>query len=80
MATFQVPLIVQVPATSSVEVEADSLKAACEKVEADLDANGMVTIAEESEFEANWVDATMPMVDDVLLPDGTIFASQRRSP
>ena len=79
MAKFQVPLIANVPATSSVEIEAESLQAACQKVEADLDANGLITIAAEPEFEAQWERDSMPAIDDVLLPDGNMYSSQRRT-
>lgn len=75
MARFQVPLRVMVPATATVEVEAATLKEACAKVEADIDENGFSTLDGDIDYTTEWENASLPKVDDVLLPDGTLFSS-----
>ena len=68
MPYFQVPIRQEVPARAEVEVEADSFEEACIRVQRDIEANGMITIADEPEFTASWDEAHGLAVADAKLP------------
>ncbi|QEG36243.1 hypothetical protein [Bythopirellula goksoeyrii] len=74
MPKQSVPVTVNIPAHGTVEIEAISLKDACIKVQADIDANGFLSEAGEAEFTSDWEKAFGLTVGDVLLPDGTVFS------
>ena len=73
MAKFRIPVRVMVPASGVVEVEAENLLEACDKVQADIDENGFSTLDGDIDYSTEWEGSSEPKIDDVMLPDGTLF-------
>ena len=70
MTKFQVPVCKTVRAYGTVEMEASSFPEAQKKVQADIDENGLESLAAETEFTADWLNATDLSLCDHGLPDG----------
>lgn len=61
-----------VPATAEIEVEADSVEDAIEKMQADADENGWHCDAwQDTEFKEDWSGAEKLGIEPAELPDGS---------
>lgn len=74
MTQYSIPVRMNVRAFAEVEVEANSLEAACIRLQEDIQENGMITIADVPDFTADWEHADQLALEDVMLPDGRIFS------
>ena len=79
MAIFKIPVRKEVPAYAEVEVQANTLEAACLQVQEDIDKLGGNSAAAEAEFTADWGEAYDLALADVMLPDGRMFTAANPS-
>lgn len=69
MPNYQVPVKVNVPATGTVEMEADSFAQAFTRVQADIHERGPESLAADAEFTTDWENQHGLTVDlDRALP------------